>query len=159
MVSVIPKLQKKFELQVLWQTGIKNYDLIKDSEIAKQKGVIVKPFIEEMNLAYSTADIIISRAGAVSLAELSFAEKPCILVPYPHAAANHQEKNARIVAEGGAAIVVKEKDNFEEEILQAVNNLLLNRDLKIKMSKNWKKFQHPDAANNIANKILEMNKL
>jgi UDP-N-acetylglucosamine--N-acetylmuramyl-(pentapeptide) pyrophosphoryl-undecaprenol N-acetylglucosamine transferase len=156
MLSVIPKLQVEYKLQVLWQTGIKNYDLIIDSELAKENSVIIKAYIEEMDLAYSVADIIISRAGAVSLAELSFVEKPCILVPYPYAAANHQEKNARIIAEGGAAVVVREGENFEEEILQAINNILLNQDLKIKMSKNWKKFQFPDAASNIASKILEM---
>ena len=149
---------QEYQVQWLWQTGKKNIDEVRAWPVASEERVVIVDYVDAMDAAYSAADIIISRAGAITLAELSMAQKPCILVPYPHAAANHQEKNARTIANLGAAILVKEGRDFIKELREAVSRLLSDRNYASTMGKKWKEVSRPDAAGRIADHIIKMMK-
>lgn len=96
--------------QVLWQTGRGDYDEVK-SRLANYAGkVAVFPFSDRMELVYAAADIAVARAGALTIAELEACRLPSILIPYPHAAGDHQRKNAEEYAARGGAIVIAQKD-------------------------------------------------
>jgi UDP-N-acetylglucosamine--N-acetylmuramyl-(pentapeptide) pyrophosphoryl-undecaprenol N-acetylglucosamine transferase len=147
---------KDYQIQILWQTGRKNFEVYQQSEIGQNKNILLKAYIEEMDLAYSAADIIISRAGAITLAELALAGKPCILVPYPHAAANHQEKNAVAIEQAGAAMVVREGDHFKDDMIIALKTLLDKPQLHTQMAESWQKIRQPEAAQKVVTEILQL---
>lgn len=158
MAELFEELNEKFRVQFLWQTGMRNYRKVEQWPAATHKDVKAQPYFENMDIAYSTADIIVSRAGAITLAEFSLVRKPCVLVPYPYAAANHQEHNARTIADAGAAAIVIEDNQFRDNLRSALESLLTDKNKANTMTRNWQKFQYPDAAETIADKIVEMAK-
>lgn len=147
---------QKYNTQFIWQTGKRNFEEYKSTKLSHSENILIKDYIDIIDMAYSAADIIICRAGAVTLAELSIVAKPCILVPYPHAAANHQEKNATTIEKVGAAIVVREGKNFKQDIFETLKKLLENSKLRKQMSEKWKKIQQPQAADAVAQEIIRL---
>ena len=156
MKQIAPVLLQKYKVQLLWQTGKNNYPEVKEWSIARENGVKVLDYIQAMDLAYSAADLVISRAGAITLAELAMVQKPCVLIPYPLAAARHQEKNARTIATIGAAILVTEDEDLEGKLLTAVARLLDHPAEAAEMGKNWKQIYQPEAAEKIADQIIKL---
>ncbi len=146
--------------QMIWQTG-NTYLTTAISGIAAhglEERVKAVAFIERMDLAYCAADLIVSRAGAMSIAEISAVGKPAILVPLPTAAEDHQTKNAhRLVAKNAARLVknVEADATLVPEILQ----LLQNTDLLETMSRNVKEFAQPNATKRIVDEILKLTDL
>lgn len=142
------------DCQMIWQTGKLYIDRAKDEVEASGLSGRVKPtvFIERMDLAYAAADIIISRAGAMSISEISLVKKPVIFVPLPTAAEDHQTKNAQSLVEKNAAVMVR-NDKTEEELLPTVFNLLENKEKMSEMSNNIYNFAKPNAAEDIVNEI------
>jgi UDP-N-acetylglucosamine--N-acetylmuramyl-(pentapeptide) pyrophosphoryl-undecaprenol N-acetylglucosamine transferase len=142
---------EKAGLQLIWQTG-KNFK-VNDNDIPPS----VKPFtfIYEMDLAYAAADIVVSRAGALSIAELAQVQKPVILVPSPNVAEDHQTKNAMALVDREAAILVKDSDaknQLAEEVIALCGN-----DIKQTLLKNnIATFAMPDAAKRIVDEILRL---
>ena len=111
VIDMLPQLQKmKNKVRVLHQTGSRQVEEIRKAY--EQFGIQaeVTPFIVDMAEAYAEADLIICRAGATSLAEITAAGKAAILIPFPWATNDHQTKNAQALAEEGAAIMIPEKD-------------------------------------------------
>ena len=108
-----------------------------------------------MDLAYAAADIVISRAGALSISELCLASKPTIFVPSPNVAEDHQTKNAEALVKETAAILVTDKDARSELISKAIE-LINDKDAQTNLSMNIKKLGKPNAASDIAHEILEM---
>lgn len=106
-------------IQVIWQTGKGNLATI-DEAIKKRKEVCITEFISKMNYAYKVADVVVSRAGAIALAEICVAGKPSVLVPFPLAAEDHQTVNAQLLVKQGAALMVSDK----EAELRLVDTLL-----------------------------------
>ena len=107
--------------QVLWQTGKSYYEKVK--KIVKESSagnIAVYPFIDNMDLAFSAADVIVSRAGAGTISELCLVGKPVILVPSPNVAEDHQTRNAKALEEKGAAIVIAD-DMVEKLLLNEMN--------------------------------------
>ena len=155
LIAIIPKLIKEYGVQILWQTGEKNYATIKESEIDYEE-VKILPFIQEIDYAYSAADIIVSRAGAITLAELAIVQKPVILVPYPFAAGKHQEYNAKLIEQEGAAIMLLEERGWEEKLLNTIIKLLEDQLLRSKMMEAWRKLSRPNAANIIADEVINL---
>lgn len=100
-------------LQLIWQTGKTEADLYHRAASGKQH-IWVGPFIEQMEMAYAAADIVISRAGAMAVTELCVAGKPAVFVPYPHAAEDHQTFNALSLVNEGAALMVKDTETGEK---------------------------------------------
>jgi len=144
---------RESSFQVLWQTGDYYYDHILSKKI-EEKNLVVKSFIKRMDLAYKVADIIISRAGAIAISELSYISKPLILIPSPNVVDDHQRKNANEIFRNGGCLLVEDKDAKDNMLNQAIN-LLDNSEMKIKMKKSLGKLAKPDAAKNIVSKIYE----
>lgn len=151
--SILNGLNKFSEnnVQLLWQTG-KNFAA---AQQINQTGVNVQPFIYEMNLAYAIADVVISRAGALSIAELAQVKKPVILVPSPNVAEDHQTKNAMALVEREAAILVK--DNEARQILVDECMALIKNEVKqVQLKNNIASFSMPDAAERIVTEVLRV---
>ncbi|GAB4376868.1 MAG: undecaprenyldiphospho-muramoylpentapeptide beta-N-acetylglucosaminyltransferase [Calditrichia bacterium] len=156
ILEIAEHLISRYDVQFLWQTGSKNYQKLTQHPVTRLPEVKVLPYIERMDLAYSASDVVISRAGAMALAELAWAALPSILVPYPSAAGGHQLENARRVVEAGAALLVHEGDRFSLRLSEAIGSLLEDWQWAKVMSENWKKFHRPDASRTIAQKIIEL---
>ena len=148
---------KDSDLQLIWQTG-KTY-ISQAQEEVKALGLEnqVKPtvFIDRMDLAYGLADVVISRAGAMSISELALVQKPVIFVPLPTAAEDHQTKNAQQLVDAEAALMVRNAD-AEKELVPALFRLKDDRELQAKLSKNIGKFARPNAADDIVNQIVSV---
>jgi len=112
------------EVQLLWQTGKRDYRDVTANVGNKATGCTLFPFAERMDLVYAAADLAVARAGALTIAELIECGLPSILVPYPHAAADHQRHNAEAMAEKGLARVIDEKDLATRDLLAEAVNLL-----------------------------------
>lgn len=152
-------LSDRQEVQVLHATGDANYESYMQ-ELTRRGGVgeniIVKPYLHNMPLALAAADLAVFRAGAIGLAELMAKGVPSILVPYPYATANHQEFNARAVAAKGAAKVILDKELTGEQLLEAVEHLLLHEEELQQMRKAALELGRPQAAELIATQAVAL---
>jgi UDP-N-acetylglucosamine--N-acetylmuramyl-(pentapeptide) pyrophosphoryl-undecaprenol N-acetylglucosamine transferase len=115
----------------------------------------VKQFIDRMDLAYTAADVIISRAGALSISELQLVHKPVILVPSPNVAEDHQTHNALALVKRSAALLVKDAE-AREKLVPRVLELLNNPSEQEQLSKNIAAMGIPDAADRIVEEIMEL---
>ena len=132
-------------VQVLLQTGKHYYDTIVEETFNEDiSNVKLLQFIHRMDLAYAAADIIISRAGAISVSELSMVGKPIILVPSPNVSEDHQTKNAMALVEKNAAILVKDSEARKQLIPEALN-LLNNKEKQQQIAKSLKQLEKPNA--------------
>jgi UDP-N-acetylglucosamine--N-acetylmuramyl-(pentapeptide) pyrophosphoryl-undecaprenol N-acetylglucosamine transferase len=147
----------KTEVQVLWQTG-KLYEA-EMLEAWKEAGapaqISARAFIKDMPSAYAAADVIISRAGALSISELCVVAKPAILVPSPNVAEDHQTKNAKALADKGAAILVPDRDAAREMVTRALE-LLSKESERVRLSGEIRKLAQADATEAIVQEILKL---
>jgi UDP-N-acetylglucosamine--N-acetylmuramyl-(pentapeptide) pyrophosphoryl-undecaprenol N-acetylglucosamine transferase len=116
----------------------------------------VQPFLEDMPRQFAESDLILARSGASTVAELAASGKPALLVPFPQAADDHQRKNAEVLAEGGAAKMLLEKDMTAERLLGDVTDLLRSRETLNAMSVKARGFAHPRAAARIAEMVAAL---
>jgi UDP-N-acetylglucosamine--N-acetylmuramyl-(pentapeptide) pyrophosphoryl-undecaprenol N-acetylglucosamine transferase len=138
-------LDLKDKIQFLHQTGSADYEHIRESYRRIGFKGIITPFIYQMGEAYVVSDMVISRAGATTLAELTALGKPAILIPYPHAAGNHQELNARKLREMGAAKMVLDRELKGEAFAGSIRELYMDEKLREEMQRNSKAVGRPDA--------------
>lgn len=139
-------------IQLLWQTG-----QFYKADTEGKTNVQAQQFISDMTTAYAAADIVISRAGAISISELSILGKACILVPSPNVAEDHQTKNAMALSEKNAAVLIRDAE-ANERLLQTAITLVDNETEKEKLSDNISKFAKPDALVNIVDQIKQLTK-
>ena len=148
---------KDKDIQFVWQTGKLYVDQAQNE--VKNLGLEdkVKPvaFIERMDLAYSLADVVVSRAGAMSISELALVRKPVIFVPLPSAAEDHQTKNAQRLVEVGAGIIVK-NGNVKEELVPALFNLCSDKEKQASMKASIVQFARPNVAEDIVEQIVKV---
>jgi UDP-N-acetylglucosamine--N-acetylmuramyl-(pentapeptide) pyrophosphoryl-undecaprenol N-acetylglucosamine transferase len=142
-------------VQVLWQCGSFYYKEIKE-RLAKLNtpNIHLREFIYDMDKAYTVADIIVSRAGALSISELCLVAKPTILVPSPNVAEDHQTKNAMALVNENAAVMVKDTE-IEETLVSILTDLLQNIEKCQSLSENIKSLGKPNAAKDIVKTIFE----
>lgn len=145
------------DVQILWQTGKLYYQQAMERTAALRDKVKVLEFIREMDYAYAAADIVVSRAGALAIAELCIAAKPVIFVPYPFAAEDHQTSNAMALVEHNAALMVRDSD-VRIELIKKLKTLLHDEAMQELMSKNLKAIAIKDADERIAKKVIEIAK-
>ena len=144
------------DIQVIWQTGKSFLEKAQKAVIDKKLPQIkVTDFINRMDLAYAAADVVISRAGALSISELCLAAKPAILVPSPNVAEDHQTKNAKVLAENNAALMVADK-HAEAFLVGDAVDLLYDETLQENLSRNIRKFAKPNAAEEIVKEITKI---
>lgn len=155
MSANIDKL-KAMGIQVLWQTGEAYYKQNQmELSMLQSDTIKIVPFIKNMNDAYGMADYIISRAGALAIAELSILGTPTILVPFPYAAEDHQTKNAMALVEKGAALIVKDSE-AGEKLIPTLETLCSDEQKCAEMSKNMAQFALPQAVDAIVDNILNL---
>jgi len=148
----IKTIAAREDVSVVWQVGAKNVEDI-SARVGEIPNVAIRGFLDGIYSYMKHADLIISRAGASALAEILAFGKPSILLPFPHATANHQEHNARVVEKAGAALV--ELDAEENHLWEKVEELLADETRLSKMAVAAKKLGMPDAADQIAKIIME----
>lgn len=141
-------------IQVIWQTG-KTYIETAKKQAQELSNVKAFDFISKMDLAYAAADCIISRAGASSVSEIQIIGKPCILVPSPNVAEDHQTKNGMALVKTNAALMVKDVD-AKNELIKLVIDLINNNQLQQELKNNISKMAMPNAAEQIAKEILNL---
>ena len=164
MIGVLAEAAAYTQVQFLHVTGKAEYDdtivrlMDTGRDFVRLRHILVKPYLYNMPEAMALADLAIFRAGATGLAELTARGIPSILVPYPYAAGNHQEFNARALEAAGAARVILNRD-LTTESLNAVLAELLSEPRKLKkMAEKSKALGRPHAARDIANLVLEIAK-
>lgn len=144
----------EYDIQLVWQTGkiyfpnaqeaVKNY---------QEKGIKAFDFITQMDYAYAIADIVVSRAGAIAISEISAVQKPVILVPSPNVAEDHQTKNALALVNHEAAVLVKDVD-ANETLADKIIELINDEDAQFKLRQKIAPFSHTDADDKIADAII-----
>jgi UDP-N-acetylglucosamine--N-acetylmuramyl-(pentapeptide) pyrophosphoryl-undecaprenol N-acetylglucosamine transferase len=144
------------QVQVIWQTGRGYYDSYR-AQLGKfdLKRVRVQDFVREMDLGYAAADVVISRSGALAVSELCIAAKPCILVPSPNVAEDHQTKNAMALVEKDAAMMVTDKDAREKLVDEALK-LLFDENRANHLQESISKLARPFATEDIVNEIEKL---
>ena len=142
-------------VKLLWQVGKRYFKSIEDQlNQINIPNVKALAFIKRMDLAYSLADIVISRAGALSISELTLAGKSSILVPSPNVSEDHQTKNAMSLVKKSAAILIE--DNQTDSLLRTAMDLLKDENQLNTISQNAKKMGKPNATNDIVNEIFKL---
>ncbi|WP_185877570.1 undecaprenyldiphospho-muramoylpentapeptide beta-N-acetylglucosaminyltransferase [Blattabacterium cuenoti] len=141
------------DLQLIWQIG--NFDIIKENKISKHPNLVIMDFIDDISICYAAADIIVSRAGALTISETCLIGKPHILVPLPHSLDDHQNKNAKILEEKNAAIIIKNEE-LECKLIDSITKLVNNISIRKTMKKNMLKLGKPNATNDITKEILRI---
>lgn len=154
MTETAPMLADR-GFQVLWQTGRLDYDSYRSFDGYGGGLLKVTQYIDDMVSAYGASDMVVSRAGAMTVAEITRCGLPSVLVPLPTAAENHQEFNARSLAYRGAAVVLLER-NLTPGLLETTVSGILGDDNRYKtMADASKNLGEKDAAGNIADMIIE----
>ncbi len=156
--SVIAGLDKIIDanVQLIWQTGKVYYESVKAQVGNKDmKRVRMFDFLKEMDLAYAATDVVVSRAGALSISELCLAKKPSLLVPSPNVAEDHQTKNAQTLVNESAAIMVRDIEAREKLVDQAVG-LLFDEKRCNALSVNIGRLGKPHAAEDIVSEIEKL---
>ncbi len=130
-IELVEHFQHRNDMKIIFQTGKKNYDEVllefgKKSDDKIPENAIIRPYFEKMYLPILAADIVVSRAGSLSISEILAAKKPSVLVPYPYAAANHQRMNAREIEKLGAAIYTEDADLTGKSLINAIEDLMNN---------------------------------
>ena len=134
--DIIKEFVQDYDLQIIFQTGKKNYEEVIEKlkyiyPAWEQDGnVLLKPYFDDMVSVLKASDIVISRAGSLSLSEICASGCASILVPYPYAAANHQRINAKYMLENGASVYIEDKD-LEPNKLREILLLLINNPIKM----------------------------
>ena len=160
VLEILPELVEK--CQIIHQCGDKNYKEIKNKigklDLKYPERYRVYPFInDEMKDAYAIADIVISRAGANSLAEIVALQKPNILIPLSTSANNHQPENAKFFLEKNTSLVIDETINNSQDLAITISKLLSNKNLQQQMKQNLSKIASPqDASRKIAEEIISI---
>ncbi|GAB4276969.1 MAG: undecaprenyldiphospho-muramoylpentapeptide beta-N-acetylglucosaminyltransferase [Candidatus Rifleibacteriota bacterium] len=134
--------------------GERDYELVKSETSGAPENYRLLPYLHEMKQAFDVADLVISRAGATILSELAVCKKPAILVPFPYATDNHQEKNARVLQDAGAARLILDSELSWEKIATMVKEITSQDKLK-KMSEAMSKSRPADVESKIAQIIID----
>jgi UDP-N-acetylglucosamine--N-acetylmuramyl-(pentapeptide) pyrophosphoryl-undecaprenol N-acetylglucosamine transferase len=155
MLKSLDKLVKE-DVQLIWQTGKHYYkSILEKLGKVKHQNICITEFLNRMDLAYAAADVIISRAGAGTIAELCVIGKPVILVPSPNVAEDHQTKNAAALVKNNAAILVADMD-AEAKLVDEALALLKNEHRGIELGNNISKMALPNADDIIAKEVLKL---
>ncbi|MCR4430056.1 MAG: undecaprenyldiphospho-muramoylpentapeptide beta-N-acetylglucosaminyltransferase [Tepidanaerobacteraceae bacterium] len=162
MIQVIEEAVRNRKFQVILVTGQKHYD--KYNQLLENKGIDasvsgyikLKPYIYDMKNAYAASDLVIARAGAISISEITLCGKPSILIPYPKAADRHQDFNAHFLEKNKAAVVIADKDLTGRRLLEAIESIILDKKRLSAMAEASRKLAKPHALEII---LDEMKKL
>lgn len=150
--QAIEKLRNT-EIQFIWQTGKFYFEKLKN-ELGNRlpQNIKMLAFIDRMDYAYAISDIVVSRAGALSISEMAILGKVCILVPSPNVAEDHQTKNAKVLTDSDAALMVSD-DKAKEDLVDTILNLAKDAPKRAELSLHIKKFAKPNATDIILEEL------
>ncbi len=155
MAANVELLKQHPEIQLLWQCGKLYLSDYENSEMAQFDQVKITAFVDRMDFAYAMSDVVICRAGALTISELCLARKAAILIPSPNVAEDHQTKNAAALVKNDAAIMIHDTEAKDKMMLQAIS-ILNDQRLKRQLEENIAKLAKPDAAEKIAKEVLKL---
>lgn len=147
------KMNEKY--QIIWAVGKKNYEQVKD-KIKTKYNVSIEPYIYNMEEVINFADLIVARSGAMTITEIAKCGKPAIFIPYPYATENHQEYNAKVLANVGAANIILDKDLTKENLNQNINEIISNKEKMKQMGKKSEQIAIKNVEDKIYNVIQEL---
>jgi len=156
--SVINNIEKiaNSGVQIIWQTGAFYFDKIQNKLKGKKPGNLqIHKFISKMNLAYSVADVVISRAGAGTISELCLVGKPSILVPSPNVSEDHQTKNAMALVNVDAALIVKDSE-INEKLFSVAFDVVNDLEKCKNLSEKIQTLAKPDATSTIVDEVEKL---
>ena len=137
LVEIInEKLNKQY--QIIWAVGQKKYEDIK-GQIKENQNISIVPYIYNMEEVMNLADIVVARSGAMTITEVAKCGKPAIFIPYPFATENHQEYNAKVLVNAGAAKIILDKDLNKESLNRTIEEILSNKEKLKQMGQNAEK--------------------
>ena len=161
-VEVLKSLSKDFDLQIIFQTGKKNYDRVIEQlimiypEYEADKNLIIKPYFDDMVTVLKASDIAISRSGSLSISEICASGIAPIFVPYPYAAANHQRKNAKFMVDKNAGIYLEDDEINEKVLYETVSSLIYDKDRLRELQKNSLSLAKFDGTEKIVEQLREI---
>ena len=163
MLGVHKYFANNKKIQLLHITGKGDYNTIVDKlkidlKIDEIDNIVIKPYLYEMPLGVASADLGIFRAGALGIAELMARAVPAILIPYPYAAENHQEYNAKVIENSGAGIVVKDKEVTSGKLIGIIESLFNDQESLLVMKQACVKIGKPNSSQLIADLIIKLAK-
>jgi UDP-N-acetylglucosamine--N-acetylmuramyl-(pentapeptide) pyrophosphoryl-undecaprenol N-acetylglucosamine transferase len=157
VIEALPHLADlKDRLEITHQTGARDREQVEKGYAACGFRVDVREFIDDMSEAYARTDLVVCRAGATTLAELTVCKKASILVPFPAAADNHQVMNAKSLVDAGAAVMIEERDLTGELLAQEIRSILGHRERREGMSRAAGRLGSPQAAREIADVCTDL---
>lgn len=162
LVHSLKTLFKKHDIQIIHQTGMKNYDeTVKElkkvyPEYTENCRYLIRPYFKKMYLPMIASDIAVSRAGSLSISEICISGLASVLVPYPYAAADHQRKNAREMEELGASLYLDDADCTSEALIEKLEELINDTQKMIELQNNAKKLVRYNATKDIIEQIKEV---
>ena len=144
------------QVQVIWQTGKMYFESVKAQIVDKDlRRVRVFDFLKQMDLVYAASDVVISRAGALSISELCLAKRPALLVPSPNVAEDHQTKNAMALVHENAAVMIRDEEAKEKLVDEALK-ILYDENRCNKLRENIARLAKPNAAHEIVDEIEKL---
>lgn len=165
LLKIIPDLLGEFpRLQIVMMTGLKDHQTV-EQQVAMMKlnpelraRLFLVAYFYKIADAYKASDLVLARAGAISLAEITYFGLPALLIPFPFATNNHQEFNARVLEKNGAAKVLLEAELNPETLRLTLSDLLKNDKNRSTMAAASLNMSHPRAAEEIVNELLQLAK-
>ena len=145
------------DLQVVLITGEAHLDPIRRSLRPAPRGLVVRTFgfLDRMDLAYACADLVVSRAGATTIAEITAVGLPAVLIPYPYATGRHQEANAQALRRAGGASVMLDDQLSAESLAERIEGMIDHQERLEAMAERSRAFGKPDAADRLAHLVEE----
>lgn len=153
VIKILKRIVQEDKISLLFGTGDRNYDKvmaqIKDEGITLNEHVRIVPYIDNMAECMAAADLVVSRAGAITVSEIAALGKPSILIPSPNVVRNHQEQNAREFEKNGAAALILERDLTDTVLYDKIMSMVTDHAALEKMSANLKSLAKTDALERI----------
>lgn len=154
MIQMVDRIMKLSDVQILWSTGPRWFEEIENCIKPWRDRIHVFPFIQEMTFAYGASDLIVCRAGATTVSEITRIGLPAIFIPFPGATSGHQETNAKVLYDCGAAELIFEYEIPKGKLERILFTLLNNKRIRKNMAINAKKLGKPEASKVIVDDIL-----
>jgi len=154
---ILKEYANREDIEIIWQTGKKNFDEITKKILDEFQelpdNLVLQPYYDRMYLPLLSSDLVISRAGSLSLSEICASSLPSILIPYPYASQNHQKKNAMSLVDKKVALMLEDKDCNNDSLFKKVDELMNNKALLSELSYNASKLAKLDATEKILEQI------
>ena len=158
-VALLKKISTQHNAQIIFQTGKKNFERVIEQiiriypEYESDKNIIIRPYFEDMVTILKASDIAVSRAGSLSLSEIEAAGAASILIPYPHAAADHQRKNAKYMFENGASLYLEDSETDEKHLEELLYSLINDKTKLVSLQENALKLAKYDGVSKIVEQL------